>query len=388
MKTGNGDGKRKSSFLPSDTLHRIIRKQILSDGPITFEAFMNKGLYYPELGYYMTPNARIGLEGDFYTSSHLHPIFSWLLAVQLDELKGITKDTEEFVILEIGAGRGYFANGVIDFIKNRLEWKDNWRYIIVEKNPHTAINQKKRLDAYKDRVVWKTSLEEVERFSGCVVANEVLDAFPVHQVVMSDQFQEVYVESNKGRFTEVYGDLSRPQLSTYIKRYDFPNIKGYRTEINLRIFEYLKRLHHKLLEGFIISIDYGYSASEYYSEERYQGTLLCYSKHMTNENPYINIGNQDMTAHVNFTSLRDWGNELGLRTLGYCPQGTFLASLGIDKIISKELEIDPHFHKELLKIKNLLFDMGESHQVMIQYQGERNFPTLKGFMLKNRMNRL
>lgn len=371
-----------------NSLQRVIKEQIRRDGPITFEAFMEKGLYYPELGYYMTPKTRIGSGGDFYTSPHLHSIFGWLLAIQLDELKGITQNTGEFTILEIGAGRGYLADGIIDFIQRKLGWKDKWRYIIVEKNPYTAKDQKKLLSAYKDLIVWKTSLGEVDSFCGCVVANEVLDAFPVHLVVMSDQFQEVYVANNEAGFIEVFDDLSNPELSTYIDRYIFPNTRGYRTEINLRIFDYLKRLSHILSKGFVISIDYGYPAFEYYSEERHQGTLLCYSKHTTNENPYMNIGHQDMTAHVNFTALKDWGNEFEMKTIGFCPQGTFLASLGIDDIISEELDADPSFHKELLKIKSLLFDMGESHQVMIQYKGERDFHTLKGFTLTNRMNRL
>jgi SAM-dependent MidA family methyltransferase len=102
----------------------------------------------------------------------------------------------------------------------------------------------------------------------------------------------------------------------------------------------------------------------------------------------MNIGCQDITAHVNFSSLKDWGHELGLKTIGYCPQGTFLASLGIDEIISKELQKDPAFELELLKIKGLLFDMGESHQVMIQHKGNSDIQDLRGFKLKNRVDKL
>ena len=102
----------------------------------------------------------------------------------------------------------------------------------------------------------------------------------------------------------------------------------------------------------------------------------------------MNIGHQDITAHINFSALKDWGNDLGLKTIGYCPQGTFLASLGIDEIVTKELEKDPAFQLELLKIKDLLFDTGESHQAMIQYKGKSHIQDLRGFKLKNRMNRL
>jgi SAM-dependent MidA family methyltransferase len=368
-------------------LQQIIREQIQRDGPIAFETFMNMGLYYPGLGYYMTPRIRIGPEGDFYTSPHLHSIFGRLLAVQLDEVKRIM-GAEEFTILEVGAGRGYLADGIIGFIRQKPGWKENWRYIIVEGNPFAAEDQKKKLDCYKERIVWKSSLEEVDCFRGCVVTNEVLDAFPVHLVVNSGRFQEIYVGCKENGFTEVYDEPSRPDLSAYIEQYRLPKSAGYRTEINLRIFDYLKSLEGMLSEGFVITVDYGYPAHEYYAEERHRGTLLCYHRHRMNENPYLNVGKQDITAHVNFTSLRDWGNELGLRTIGYCPQGLFLASLGIDEIIAKELQADPDFHKELLKIKTLLFDMGESHHVMIQYKGDRDFDTLKGFRIKNRLNRL
>ena len=371
-----------------NSLQQVIVEKIRTEGPITFEAFMETALYYPELGYYTAPERRIGPEGDFFTSPHLHSIFGWLLAIQLDEMKQVMKATDEFTILEIGAGRGYLAESIIDFIRRKLNWKDSWRYIIVEKNPHVAKDQKKLLAPYQDVIVWKTSLEEVEGFNGCVIANEVLDAFPVHLVVGSGHFQEIYVETSEDGFTELHKGLSDPVLSTYIEKYNIPKVNGYRTEINLRIFDYLKKLNQILLEGFVISIDYGYSARDYYSVERPQGTLLCYYRHAINEDPYLNIGEQDMTAHVNFTSLKDWGEDIGLRSIGFCPQGTFLASLGIDDLISRELETDPHFHHELLKIKGLLFDMGESHHVMVQYKGDRKFGTLKGLKLNNRLDRL
>ena len=371
-----------------DRLPQIIRERIQRSGPIPFETFMEMGLYYPDLGYYMAPKLRIGPAGDFYTSPHLTSLFGRLLAVQLDEMKRIAGDPQEFAILEIGAGRGYLADGIIGYIRQKLAWGKNWRYIIVERNPYVRKDQQKQLHTYKDQIIWKSSLDEVDGFCGCVLANEVLDAFPVHLVVRSGQFQEIYVGCNESRFTEIYEELIRPELSVYIDKYRLPGATGYRTEINLRIFDYLKSLHKMLSEGFVVTIDYGYPAYAYYAAERRRGTLLCYRGHRMNENPYMNVGAQDMSAHVNFTSLRDWGNEFGLRTIGYCSQGLFLASLGNDPIIAEALKAVPDFHKELLKIKTLLFDMGASHQVMVQYKGARDLNTLKGFNLKNGLNRL
>ncbi len=374
--------------MSQNRLEQVIRKEIDRAGPITFENFMDLSLYHPDFGYYANKRIKIGPHGDYYTSPHLHPIFSWLIANQLDEIKRLMKNPDDFTVLEIGAGKGYLAEGIVSYAQRTLKWNGNWKYVIVEKNPYIAKDQMKLLDPYKSRVVWKTSLEEMDQFCGCVISNELLDSFPVHLVVMNNRFQEIFVEANDKGFKEIYGDLSTSDLAEYISQYKIPEISGYRTEINLKIWDYLKRLDKILSEGFVISIDYGYSARKYYTAERSKGTLLCYYKHRVNDNPYTNVGYQDITAHVNFTSLADWGNRLGMKTIGYCPQGLFLASLGIDKIVSRELETDPNFQNELLKIKGLLFGMGDTHQVMIQYKGKRKVERLRGFKLRNRMDRL
>jgi SAM-dependent MidA family methyltransferase len=349
---------------------------------------MDMSLYHRELGYYMTEKSRTGPHGDYYTSPHLHPIFGWLLANQLDEIKRIMGDPDEFTVLEIGAGKGFLAEGIVDYACRYLNWKGNWKYIIVEQNCYTIEDQKKLLAVYKDRIVWKNSLEEVDQFCGCVISNELLDAFPVHLVEMTDRFQEIFVSADKEGFVEVFAELSTPDLSEYINRYRLPAINGYRTEINLRKWDYFRRLDHILSEGFVISIDYGYTAREYYSPDRNKGTLLCYCKHRVNDNPYANVGKQDITAHVNFTSLKDWGDRLGMKTVGYCPQGIFLASLSDDEIVSREMESNPGFQNELLKIKGLFFGMGDTHKVLIQYKGNQDFKNLKGFDIRNRVKML
>lgn len=349
---------------------------------------MNMSLYHPDLGYYMTAEPRIGPSGDYYTSPHLHPAFGWLLANQIDEIKRIMGDPDDFSVLEIGAGKGFLAEGIVDYACRYLNWKGNWKYIIVEQNCYTIEDQKKLLAVYKDRIVWKNSLEEVDQFCGCVISNELLDAFPVHLVEMTDRFQEIFVSADKEGFVEIFAELSTPDLSEYINRYRLPAINGYRTEINLRKWDYFRRLDHILSEGFVISIDYGYTAREYYSPDRNKGTLLCYCKHRVNDNPYANVGKQDITAHVNFTSLKDWGDRLGMKTVGYCPQGIFLASLSDDEIVLREMESDPGFQNELLKIKGLFFGMGDTHKVLIQYKGNQDFKNLKGFDIRNRVKML
>jgi len=374
--------------MTDNLLKKIIIERIQREGFITFETFMDMALYYPGLGYYMSEKSVIGPEGDFYTSPHLHPIFGWLLAIQIDEVRRLMGDPEKFTILEIGAGRGYLSGGIISYIQRELNWHNGWRYIIAERNSYMQQKQKELLSEYKEIVQWTTSLANIGRFCGCIVSNEIIDSFPVHIIQMNEAFSEIYVGVDENGFNETAGKLSTPDLAQYIGRYRIPEIKGYRTEVNMRTRDFLKDINGLLAEGFVITIDYGYPSWEYYADERSDGTLLCYHRHTYNEDPYNYIGDQDITAHANFSSLRDWGEEFGMKTIGYCPQGTFLVSLGIDEVISKRLKADPDFQREILKIKGLLFGMGDTHKVMIQYKGKKDIRNLMGFRLRNKFNLL
>jgi SAM-dependent MidA family methyltransferase len=370
------------------TLEEFIKERILREGPITFENFMDMALYWPEKGYYYTERLPFGPEGDYYTSGHLHPIFGWTMGVQVSEMKELMGQPEEFVLIEIGPGMGYLAEGLLEYLIERLNWKD-FSYIIVEGNPHMVERQRQLLHKYIDFIQWIDDLRKLDSVVGCIISNEVVDALPVHLIQFDrGSFKEVYVALREGKFTETLGPLSSRELTEYIRDYSIPHIQGYRTEVNLRAREFLENLYNILSEGFIITVDYGYSAKEYYSEDRSRGTLLCYSRHRVKEDPYINIGQQDITAHVNFTALRDWAEEIGLKNIGYCPQGTFLVSLGIERLMEEELRKSEEFLREILKIKGLLFGMGDSHKVMIQYKGKRDIKTLKGFELRNRLSSL
>jgi SAM-dependent MidA family methyltransferase len=367
------------------TLEELIKERILRGGPITFESFMDMALYWPGMGYYHTERLPFGPEGDYYTSGHLHPIFGWTMGVQVSEMRELMGWPEEFTLIEIGPGMGYLAEGILEYLTERLNWKD-FNYIIVECNPHMVERQRQLLSKYIDLIQWIDDLKRLDKVVGCIISNEVIDALPVHLIQFDgDSFKEVYVTFRDGKFTETLGPLSSKELEEYIGHYPIPHIQGYRTEVNLRAREFLKDIHNLLSEGFVITVDYGYSAREYYSEERTTGTLLCYSRHRVEEDPYINIGQQDITAHVNFTALRDWAEAIGLKNIGYCPQGTFLVSLGIERLMEEELRKSEEFLREILKIKGLLFGMGDSHKVMVHYKGKRDIKTLKGFELRNRL---
>ena len=390
-----------------NSLEDYIIKKIKEEGPITFEAFMDMALYYPELGYYSSGKNPIGKKGDFYTSPHLHPIFGAMLAKQLMEMWTVTGRPSDFYAVEIGAGEGYLSRDIYDYLMNETEdmalshdksdFMKSLRYAIIEPFSHFENIQKDLLEPVRadlqrfghSGVMWVKSIRELDDVRGCIFSNELLDAFPVHLVEMDKELREIYVDFDGANLVEKRGAPSSTAISDYTNQFSGNMDEGYRTEVNLGIRNWLKEITSVLSSGFLLTIDYGYSAREYYSEERTKGTLLCYYRHQFNDNPFSHIGEQDITAHVNFSSLKKWGQELGFQTVGYCPQGTFLVSSGIDEIITELYADSSDYTSELANIKGLIFPqgMGTSHNVMVQYKGKGS-PELQGFSLRNQSENL
>jgi SAM-dependent MidA family methyltransferase len=382
--------RKKSGLLQRINMNpleqRIIEK-IQKEGPITFETFMEMALYEPGLGYYTSEKTDIGKSGDFYTSPHLHPAFGAMIGRQIVEMWEIMGRPSDFHIIEAGAGVGYMCKDILDYFCSKSF--NPMGYVIVENNPFMKNKQMKLLEGHLERVKWVSSLEELKNLRGCVLSNELLDAFPVHLIEMEDELKEIFVMSDKNTLIEIKGNPSTHAIVDYLNEYSIVLAEGYRTEVNLRIKDWLKSVDEALSEGFILTIDYGYPAWNYYNEDRNRGTLLCYYRHQLVEDPYINIGDQDITAHINFSSVKKWGEDLGLKTLGFCQQGTFLIALGIDDIIQELYKDSTDYLFEIAKIKRLIFPgtLGESHKVLIQYKG-KGFPALRGFSIKNQADRL
>jgi len=368
-------------------IQKIIDK-INAKGPITFETFMEMALYEPGLGYYVSENTDIGKAGDFFTSQHLHPVFGAMIGRQLEEMWEILGRPSFFHAVELGAGTGLLCLDIMNYLRDKTLF-DALTYVIVEINPFLRDKQEKLLHTYSGKLKWVSSLQDLSAIDGCVFSNELLDAFPVHLVEMDEELKEIYITLVNGQFGEIKGPLSTESLAGYLREFTIELPPLYRTEINLRIKDWLASSSKILSKGFILTIDYGYPAREYYSEERNRGTLLCYHRHQVNENPYQNTGGQDITAHVNFSSVRKWGEGFGLKTLGFCNQGTFFVSLGIDEVMSDLFTNSSDYLFEIAKIKRLILPgtIGETHKVMIQYKGADN-PDLRGFAIKNQKDRL
>ncbi len=340
-------------------------------------------LYHPEYGYYTNERFKIGTQGDFFTSSSLGPDFGELLAEQFVEIWEILGYPAPFTLLEMGAGSGYLAEDIIDYLAARYpRCAEVLDYRIIEQSQRLIEQQKTLLKPYMEqgvRVTWNT-LEEIadNSLTGCLFSNELLDAFPIHRVVLNNhQLAEVYVTHKAANLLEAIDELSTEKIRDYFNlinvnlNEDYP--QGYKTEVNLLALSWLNTLAQKLKSGYIITIDYGYNAEKYYHPQRYQGTLKCYYQHHHHDNPYINIGDQDITSHVNFTALAIQGELSGLTTLGMTKQGLFLMALGLGErlcaLSTSELSV-----LEVIKRRDALHQLIEpmgigGFNVLIQTKG-------------------
>ncbi len=334
------------------SLRHLIANKIVTTANqrISFADYMDLVLYHPHQGYYATGAVNIGSEGDFFTSSHLGHDFGELLAEQFAQMWEILEHPKPFTLVEIGAGQGLVAADVLTYLHR--QYPDCFAaldYIIIEKAAGLITKQQQvlnQLNIPRFPLRWCT-FDDLSDHSiiGCCFSNELVDAFPVHQVLLEKgQLQEVYVttittETNEIYFGEVIDDLSTPQLKDYfqwmgIDLYSGAYPDGYRSEVNLAALDWIKTIASKLKQGFLLTIDYGYSADRYYLPVRHQGTLKCYYQHRHHDNPYVNLGQQDITAHVNFTALERQGERSGLQPVELTKQGLFLMALGLGDRIS------------------------------------------------------
>ncbi|PZO11160.1 MAG: hypothetical protein DCF25_19980 [Leptolyngbya foveolarum] len=309
---------------------------------------MELALYHPQLGYYSSQatqrkEAAIGPQGDFVTSPHMGHDFGELLAVQFVDMWVALGEPERFTLVEMGAGQGLVAADVIGWLRSHHSpCFHALNYIIVEKSATLKAEQQKRLGHWQNEGVslsWQT-LEDISSDSvvGCFFSNELVDAFPVHWVEVQDQkLKEVWVTVEDDRLTPVVSELSTPQIEKYFERVEMDVASyenGYRTEVNLAALDWMGLVGDRLKKGYLLTIDYGYTAQRYYSPARREGTLQCYYRHSHHNNPFIHVGEQDITAHVDFTALENRGEEVGLQQLGFTQQGLFLMALGMGDRLS------------------------------------------------------
>ncbi len=346
-------------------LTQIIIKRIRESGPISFHDFMETALYYPRLGYYTSQKNRIGKQGDYYTSPVLSSLYGQMIAKQVEEMWNLM-DQEPFSVVEYGAGSGALCCDILDYLKNNEDLYRHLNYYIIERN---GLSQQTEQRPRHPKAKFICDIEETGGINGCVLSNELLDNFSIHAVIMKDELMEVFVDYKNDEFTEVLKPASG-ELKNYFLEQNIILAKEYRTEINLQALEWIEKIAANLRRGFVMTIDYGYTAGDLYSISRNTGTLACYYQHCVSSTPYLNVGQQDITAHVNFSALNTWGKKYGLDYAGFCNQNYFLRSMGIAHHLRKtETEISYKTMDPFSPVNKLLLEMGSNFKVLIQQKG-------------------
>jgi len=351
-----------------------LQQQIDSAAGITFAKFMEQALYHPEYGYYTAERERIGKKGDFFTSSSVHSCFGRLIARQLEQMWQLL-GRGDFVIVEQGAGEGHLCLDILDALSETApEFYDYLEYRLIEISPDNRQRQEELLQHHlsSGRVTW-CELADMQEIQGCFISNELLDAFPVHLIEKhAGKLREIYVVNKDGCFSEELRPLFSNSIEEYFQSVNIEPAEGNRCEVNLAAGDWMSQVAGALQRGFVLTIDYGYLAEELYAPYRHAGTLLCYHQHQTNENPYQRVGGQDITAHIDFTSLQKVGEQHNLETLYFGQQYQFLMGLGfLEMLIELESrETDPAKAQALrMNLKTLILPeggMGESFKVLIQ----------------------
>ncbi len=394
-----------------------IAEEIRTSGPITFARFMELALYHDPFGYYMrepepavpigddriSPNRagedrigpgqacedRIGWNGDFYTSSDVHPVLAQALARQARQVDEALGRPDPFTVIEMGAGKGLLARDFLTACERTPgDVFRRLRYVIIERSPAMRAAQRQHLSRWAGSpgtLSWLDDLTQLEdgSLTGVLLSNELVDAFPVHRITVAQgRSQELVVGWEGDRFVELTQPLSNQDLQRYLQRLSSIDIalpEGYRTEVNLAAVAWMKDVARVLGRGLVLTIDYGHTAQDLYGPDRRKGTLLCYFHQMASEDPYRRVGLQDMTAHVDFTSLATAGEEAGLQTTGFTNQMSFLTGLGVEQILET---LEPG-SRDFQAIVHLLRPegMGRTFKILMQHKGV-TLPELDGLRFK------
>ena len=312
-------------------LIEFIRARIEQSGPVSFHWFMEQALYHPEHGYYASGRATPGRAGDYFTSVSVGPLFGRLIALQFREMWERMGKPAQFTIVEQGADNGNFARDVLEALSSpdgNPDFANTVNYIIVEPFPILEKRQRETLAGFP-RVEWRSYLPALEPFRGVHFSNELVDSMPVHPVRFSGgAWKERFVDCKDGKFDWIDQPPSSEKLRRHLEKLPADPGENYITEVNLDALAWMESLAARLKAGYVLIADYGHPRDIYYAPERKEGTLACYSNHRRQNDPLENIGLADITAHVEFTSLAECAESLGLRLAGYADQHHFLAALG------------------------------------------------------------
>lgn len=309
----------------------LLAAEIERAGPIPFHRFMEIALYHPEHGYYRRARDPFGKQGDFYTAEQVQPVFGILMAAYVRQLYRALGEPADFTVVELGAGRREMAGAFAE-----------WRYLPVD------------LDGG----------ELPQSFRGVVFSNEFFDALPVDVVVFREgSFRQQRVAFEDGRFVWRDGGEVTPEVAEYVRTYYPEPGEGNWYEIHLPALAWMDRIAAALSSGFVLTIDYGYTRAE--AVRFPAGTLMGYRRHTAREDIFEEPGLRDLTAHVNFTALQEYGARIGLRTEKFQPMAQTLLAAGEPDQFAAALGSGDDLRRRM-QLKTLLFGMGETFRVLLQ----------------------
>ncbi len=334
-----------------------LRATIEREGRITFARFMQAALYHPEHGYYLNTEARPGPSGDFLTAPEADPIFGQALARQIAQFDEILGHPDPFTLIEYGAGSGTLALAILDALSlDHPALLQRFRYQPVEINPARAAELRSRLEeaGYTEQLL-EASDEPVQ---GCVLANEFLDALPVHRVERLDgEIRERYVVWRDGWFAEEPGPLSSDELAQYLRDGGIELADGQLAEINLGLSDWVVEVARQLQRGYVLAIDYGYPAEKLYGPDYPHGTLRTYAQHAVGDDPFSAVGKQDLTAHVDFSALERSARAQGLQVVGFTTQADFLGGVGIGELLVRTQQEPDMSYQEYVGVRSAVIRM-------------------------------
>jgi SAM-dependent MidA family methyltransferase len=365
-----------------------IRKQLNRQGQMTFAQFMSLVLYTPALGYYANGKAKFGAEGDFITAPEVSPLFGACIARQTAE---ILLRVHQGSVLELGAGSGALAIAML------LAFDDMGilptAYFILEPSAGLQALQKERLaeqlpEHLFSKLSWLTELPQ--QLTGVIVANEVIDALPVEVIRIqpndSEQAFVVWSEEKQG-FVWDWQRLAEPSLQETANQLhqhlgQHTPTTGYTTEVSHFLFPWMQSLSDCLQQGGILLLDYGYSRKDYWSPQRWMGTLRAYYRQRVHQDVFWQVGLQDITASVDFTAVAEAGHSAGLTLSGFTTQSNFLLSLGLLDLVDPEADVIAQLKiAQQIKTLTLPDEMGETFKAIAFLKGIEG--ALTGFKMKD-----
>lgn len=346
-----------------------LRQHLEQHGKIPFVDFMQQALYAPRWGYYTQSRAPIGAAGDFITAPELTPLFGYTLATHFSKILRSLKTPH---MLEFGAGTGRLCIDILTQLEALNALPET--YFILEVSGALKTLQQEKIQAeiphLAHRVQWLTALPQ-SPFEGIIVANEVLDAMPVHRFLKTDEgiFESMIGLDENLQLIETFEPCTAPELSAHVTQVLTHHVTPFASEANLNLQSWLQAASEILTQGLVLLIDYGFPQHEYYHPDRNKGTLMCHYQHQAHPNPLAHPGLEDITAHVDFTHVADCALQAGFHVSGYTNQASFLLENGLLSLLKDSQNIDNINTQQAIKQLLQPHEMGELFKVMALTKG-------------------